>query len=99
MISIERRGTALVLTVRVSPSASKTQVKGEHAGALKISVAAAPEKGRANKELLSFLSSAFGVRKSDVSIISGGTAREKRVAVEGIPAGEFKRRLEEMLGN
>ena len=48
-LSDEPEGT--VFRVRVSPGASKERIAGEHAGALKISVTAAPEKGKANAGL------------------------------------------------
>lgn len=50
-------------------------------GTLQIRLAAAPEKGRANEELRSVLADVFGVSKSRVEVISGQSARHKRVKI------------------
>jgi hypothetical protein len=47
-------------------------------------VAAPPEKGKANKELIKLLAGALGVRKDQVEIVSGQRARRKRVRVDGV---------------
>ena len=43
-----------------------------------------PDKGKANKELIELVANFFGVSKSNVSIVSGLTSREKTVKIEGI---------------
>ena len=43
-----------------------------------------PDKGKANKELIELVANFFGVPKSNVSIVSGLTSREKTVKIEGI---------------
>ncbi|MDP2270524.1 MAG: DUF167 domain-containing protein [Archangium sp.] len=72
------------LVVLVQPRASRTRVVGEHAGRLKIALAAPPVDGEANAALIEFLSDALNVRKSDVSLIEGETSRRKRLAVRGV---------------
>ncbi|MDP3158018.1 MAG: DUF167 domain-containing protein [Archangium sp.] len=72
------------LVVLVQPRASRTRVVGEHAGRLKIALAAPPVDGEANAALIEFLSDALNVRKSDVSLIEGQTSRRKRLAVRGV---------------
>jgi len=52
-------------------------------GTLKVKVAAAPEKGKANEALCSFLAEHYGVPRSAVTIISGHSAALKLVRVEG----------------
>lgn len=46
-------------------------------GTLKIRLKAAPEKGRANQELLQFLSESLHIPKSKIQIISGLTDTHK----------------------
>jgi uncharacterized protein (TIGR00251 family) len=82
-----------VFRVKVQPAAKKTEVKGEHGGALKVSVAAAPEKGRANEELVRFLARALGLGKGTLEVVSGETSREKRVLARGVPAADVAARL------
>lgn len=83
--------------VRVSPGAAATKVLGEHDGALKMAVCAAPEKGKANKALTEFLSRALGVRKQAVTVAAGETSRNKRVEVEGISKEALREQLESLI--
>ena len=71
-----------MLAVRVSPRAPNSEVVGiAEEGALKVKLAALPEKGEANEELRRLLAAFFAVSKSGVQIVSGETARHKRVRI------------------
>ena len=87
MIEVDEKGRAVLFNVRVSPGAAKTRILGEYAGALKLAVAAPPEKGKANRELAEFLAEALGVSKSAVEVVAGHSSRSKRVSVEGLSKG------------
>jgi uncharacterized protein YggU (UPF0235/DUF167 family) len=50
-------------------------------GAMKVRVAAAPEKGRANEELRAVLAEWFKVPKSNVEVLLGESSQRKRVRV------------------
>ncbi|MBG7617815.1 MAG: DUF167 domain-containing protein, partial [Chloroflexi bacterium] len=52
-----------------------------------------PTKGKANKELVSFLSKKLKLAKSDVLIVSGHTTRQKLIAVYGIEKHKALRKL------
>ena len=68
--------------VKVIPKASRTELVGYLAdGTWKVKIAAAPEKGLANKELCVFLAERLGVPRSKVEIVSGETSRLKRIRV------------------
>jgi uncharacterized protein len=71
----------LVLRLRVSPGASKNEVQGVRDGELWVRVAAAPDKGRANVELVRYLAGVLGVPRSSVEVVSGSASRHKRLAV------------------
>ena len=72
----------LILTVRVSPNARRSGFDGLwNAEAIRVALFAPPVDGKANEALISFLSDFFGVRKSGIQILSGHTARLKRVAL------------------
>ena len=92
LIRATREGASF--QVKVQPGARATGAKGEHAGALKVAVAAAPEKGKANDALVRWLAEALGVGRADVAIVAGETARLKSVVVRGIDAGALAARLE-----
>lgn len=72
------------ITVKVIPKSSKTEMAGHLAdGTWKVKIAAAPEKGKANKALCVFLADYFGVPRSRVSILSGETSHIKRIRIDG----------------
>jgi uncharacterized protein (TIGR00251 family) len=50
-----------------------------------VALNSAPEKGRANRELIEFIAQALGVAAAAVTIIRGQTAREKVIRIEASP--------------
>jgi uncharacterized protein (TIGR00251 family) len=73
--------------LRVSPGAKSTTVKGLYGeAALKISVAASPTDGKANKEAERYLATLIGVEKSQVAVVKGASSRDKLVFVRGAKA-------------
>jgi len=85
------------LEVKVTPNAGRSEITGWKDGALQLKIAAPPEKGKANKELVDFLSRALGVRKSAVSIVTGWTSRNKTIAVEGMSREEIITRVQDTI--
>jgi uncharacterized protein (TIGR00251 family) len=74
----------LVFRVQVVPRASKSEVVGEHNGALRIRLAAPPVDGAANDELKRLLAQTLKVRWSSVQLISGLSSRTKRIRIVGV---------------
>jgi uncharacterized protein len=83
-MKLEQKDGSVTFDVRVIPRASKTEIAGEHDGALKIKLTSPPVEGAANDELIRILAKGFGVSKSQVEIISGSSSRSKRVRVRGV---------------
>ncbi len=81
------------ISLRVYPNAARNEVVGLARGVLRLKVAAAPIKGEANRELISFLSRLLGVDKSRLAIIKGHTSRNKLLAISGLSREEAIRRL------
>ncbi len=70
--------------LRVSPGAKSAAVKGLYGeGALRLSVAAPPVGGKANKEVERYLAALIGVEKSRVFVVKGASSRDKLVLVRG----------------
>lgn len=90
MIAITETGDGLILPVRAQPGAKRNAVVGEHNGALKVAVTAPAQDGRANEALVEVLSKALGVKRSQVSLLSGATGREKRFLVRGVRREELQ---------
>jgi uncharacterized protein len=83
MLRYTESAGAITFAVRVVPRASRSEIAGEHDGALRVRVAAPPVEGAANEELRRTLARAFGLPTRAVEIISGQTSKTKRVCVTG----------------
>ena len=70
------------LRVKVIPKSSRSEIVGAMAdGTLRVKIAAAPEKGKANDELIALVAEHFRCRKSAVQIKAGASGRTKLVSV------------------
>jgi len=77
------QGDRLLLSVRLQPRASCDEIVGPHGSeSLKIRITAPPVDGKANQHLIKYLAKAFGVAKGQVTLLSGTTGRDKRLAIE-----------------
>lgn len=74
----------VILSVKLTPKSSKSEIIGIENNELKIRVATVPEKGAANEALIKFLSKKIGVGTSQIEIISGEQSRHKRLLIKGI---------------
>ena len=82
-LKIQQSANAVIFSVKVVPRSSKTAVAGLLGGMLKIKLAAAPEKGKANESLVEFLADTLGVKKNAVTITSGHTSPVKTIQITG----------------
>jgi hypothetical protein len=80
---IQPHRDGITIDILVQPRASKTEITGDHDGALRIRIAAPPVDGAANDAIIEFLAKRLKVRKSDIEIVSGASGRRKRVLVKG----------------
>jgi uncharacterized protein (TIGR00251 family) len=94
VIELKEKDGAVTFKVKVQPRAPKTEIVGEHAGAIKLRVAAPPVEGKANEECRRFLAKLFEVSATSVEIISGDSSRDKVIRIRSISA----RRVLEALG-
>ena len=81
------------ILVRVCPNAARNEVVDVTDGVYLVKVSAPPVKGKANKELVAFLSRLLGVSKSQVNIIKGYTSRNKVIALDGLSQEDIMKRL------
>jgi uncharacterized protein (TIGR00251 family) len=72
------------IMLRVSPGSSRTAVIGRYLDGWKVSVAAAPERGKANEEIVRLLADVLALPKRQVAIVTGHSARTKIVEVDGL---------------
>jgi len=86
-----------VIGVRVTPRSARPGIgdwKTDPDGRpfLEMRVAAAPADGSANEEVIKLLAKSLGVPKSSVNLVSGQTARLKRIELP-LNEAEIRRRL------
>ena len=81
-----------LLLVYVQPKAKKNEIEGidEWRGRLKVKIKAPPVEGKANKELVKFLSKLL---KAEIELVRGETSREKDLLVRGLNPKDIKERL------
>lgn len=83
-LRITQSGGAVIFTVKVVPGSSRTATAGLLDDMMKIKVAAAPEKGKANQCLTEYLAKLMGVKKKAVEVIAGKTCPIKQLRVSGV---------------
>jgi uncharacterized protein YggU (UPF0235/DUF167 family) len=94
MIDLAPHDRGTVLSVRAQPNARKNGILGERAGALRVGVTVAPEKGKANAAIAEVLAEALDCRASSLVLISGEAARSKRFLVLDQTPEALRARLE-----
>ncbi|SPE32882.1 conserved hypothetical protein [Burkholderiales bacterium] len=75
------RAGELVLALHAQPGARRTAIGGAYGQRLKVALHAPPVDGKANDELLRYLVSELGLRRSQVRLLAGAASREKSVAI------------------
>ena len=83
-LRIQQINNGVILSVKVVPRSSKTAIAGVLGGMLKVKLAAAPEKGKANESLVEFLAETLGVKKNAIIITSGHTSPVKTIQITGV---------------
>jgi uncharacterized protein (TIGR00251 family) len=86
-------GDKIRLEIKAIPGASKTELAGVKDGRLRIRLAAVAEDGKANAEMINFLSKTLDCSKRNLRILSGEKSRIKSVA---IPL-EYRARVEQIV--
>jgi uncharacterized protein (TIGR00251 family) len=72
------------LKIKARPGANKTEIRGildDEEGVLKINIAAVPERGKANVELMKYLAKMFMIDKNNIKIISGSGDKIKLIKI------------------
>jgi uncharacterized protein (TIGR00251 family) len=89
-IEVTEQDGALTFRIRVQPRASRDEVGGEWAGALKVCLTAPPVDDRANQSLCRILAACLNVPAAAVKILGGEHSRTKRVHVRGVSAAQVQ---------
>ncbi|MDZ4783641.1 MAG: DUF167 domain-containing protein [Planctomycetia bacterium] len=92
-VRLEQRTEGVILPVKASPGARENALRGVHDGQLKVSVTAAPEKGKANKAIIEVLARTLDLKRSQIEIIAGETSSEKKFLIRDCTAEDLAIRL------
>jgi uncharacterized protein len=73
------------IRVKIIPKSAKNEiVETMEDETIKIRIKAVPEKGKANKELIKFLSKEYKLSKENITIVSGKTEQIKLLRINGL---------------
>jgi uncharacterized protein len=72
---------SLRCAIKAIPGSSRTMICGLRGEELVVKVAAAPEKGKANAELIAFLAKSLACPKSSIRVVSGEHSPHKLLEI------------------
>jgi uncharacterized protein (TIGR00251 family) len=99
MITVGDHPDGSILNVRAQPGARCNAVLGEREGTLRVAVSSPPDKGKANAAIVRYLAEILRCKMSQISLISGGTSRQKRLLITGLRPDELRLRVERLLAD
>lgn len=81
----------IYLEVKILPKSSKNEIVGWENKFLKIRIKEIAEKGKANKELIGFLSATLSIAKSNIKITKGQSSRIKKIEISNLAEIDLKK--------
>lgn len=87
--SIASTQEGILVTVHVVPNARETGILLERDGGITMRVSAPPLKGKANREIVKWLSKKLGTSSSLIRIVTGLTSNLKVIAIIGMNEDGF----------
>ena len=72
--------TPMLIDVKVTPNAKRQEIRFE-ADTLRVKVVSRAERGKANEELIEYLSEVLGIKKGDIRIVRGERDTKKVVSL------------------
>lgn len=90
LVEVEEKDGGVAFRIRVTPKAKRTQIGGEHGGALKVSVTAPPVDGAANDAVIALFAKRLKVPKRAVLIRRGQGSRDKALFIGGTTAADIQ---------
>jgi uncharacterized protein (TIGR00251 family) len=77
------------ISVQVHPGAKRNEIVRVEDSVWHLKIAAPPTEGKANKELIEFLSEILDISKSRITIERGTTSRRKLIALQGLTQADL----------
>ena len=97
MIELTEIREGVLLPVVAQPGGRRDEIRGVHDGCLKVSVTAAPEKGKATDQIMRVVAESLELKRSQVELHSGRTSRRKSLLIKGVTRDDLHRRLTRQL--
>jgi uncharacterized protein (TIGR00251 family) len=94
---LQENSGKIFFLVKITPKSSKNEIIGWFDNILKIKIKEIPEKQKANKELISFLSKIFKVPKSSITIAKGTTSKIKKITIDNLSILKAQKSLNPLL--
>lgn len=83
--SLKNGRAGAAIAVRVTTKSSKAGIFAIlDDGTIKIKLTSAPVDGKANEELVKYLSGILNISRSNIEILAGQTSKNKMIAIMGI---------------
>ncbi|KAJ3334143.1 hypothetical protein HDU76_008605 [Blyttiomyces sp. JEL0837] len=92
-VQISKDGS-IRINVLAKPGAKESRITDVGVNAVGVALSAPPREGEANTELVRFMAEVLGLRKSDVTFVSGMKSRDKVVSIERMKSEDILRILE-----
>ncbi|XP_076750598.1 UPF0235 protein C15orf40 homolog [Xylocopa sonorina] len=96
-VAVNKNGD-VTIKVQAKPGAKHNNITDISDDAVGVAISAPPVEGEANTELVKYLASVLGMRKSDVSLDRGSKSRQKVIIVSGTTAEKVLDKLRGEMG-
>ena len=93
MIALADHPEGVILPVKAQAGGRQNGIRGEHNGALKVSVTQAAEKGKANAAIAAVLANALNLKPAQIELLAGHTQPQKRFLIRGLSRDELATRI------
>lgn len=80
---IQNKNNGVTITLTIQANAHKSEIVGVYNDTLKIKIKAPPVDGKANKEIVSFLSETLKIAQKNIEILKGDKNKNKIVFLLG----------------
>jgi uncharacterized protein (TIGR00251 family) len=97
MIAVTEHAEGAVLPVRAKAAARVNDLVEERDGVLVVSVTAPPEHGKANAAIVEVIAENLNLRRAQIELVSGKTAKIKKFLVRGVTVDDLVSRIEAAL--
>ncbi|KAI4498664.1 hypothetical protein M0802_006131 [Mischocyttarus mexicanus] len=97
-VTVSKDGNILI-KIQAKPGAKHNGITDISEEAVGVAISAPPVQGEANTELVKYLASVLGLRKSDVTLDRGSKGRQKVIIATGITVDQAMKKFTEEIGN